>query len=241
MFQRRESPFVFTNGAVSLDGKLALENRSIIQFSSAQDRRSVFQLRARADAVLCGAETVETFAIDLEAGSAAFRKKRKRSGLAPEPLRILVSQGGNIDPGAKIFHKPVSPVILITTKTAAKQCAAKLRGLATVKGFGQEGVDFVRAFRWLHAEWRVERLLCEGGGETNAALIRAGVVDEMHVTVCPLVLCGRKAMTLCDGEGFPSLKVATRLKLKSVKKIRDELFLTYGVLSRRTEASRRAR
>ena len=237
MLQSRELPLVISNGAVSLDGKLALENRSLIQFSSARDRRFVFQLRAGADAVLCGADTVETFSIDLAAGSPACIRKRQRLGLRPEPLRILVSDDGKIAPDARIFKKPVSPVIVLTTTGAAKRCAARLRGLATVKGFGKQTVDFVRAFRWLHAEWGVKRLLCEGGGETNAALIRADVIDEMHVTVCPLVLCGRLAMTICDGQGFTSLKQATRLKLKAVKKINGELFLTYDVLAKVKEKS----
>ncbi len=238
MFQRRELPFVLTNGAVSLDGKLALENRSLIQFSSARDRQFVFQLRAGADAVLCGAETVETFSIDLAAGSPACVKKRLRLGLSPEPLRILVSEDGTIAPDARIFKKPVSPIIVLTTRSAAKACAESLSGLATVKGFGKKTVDFARAFRWLHAQWGVKRLLCEGGGETNAALIRAGVVDEMHVTVCPLVLCGSRAMTLCDGRGFSTLKQAAHLKLKALKQIKGELFLTYDVLRKAKKKSR---
>jgi 5-amino-6-(5-phosphoribosylamino)uracil reductase len=233
MFQNRELPFVLTNGAVSFDGKLALENRSLIQFSSAEDRRFVFQLRAQADAVLCGAETVDTFSIDLGAGPEECKRKRRRSRLPAEPLRILASRDGKISADARIFKKPVSPVIVLTTTGAAKQCAQKLRGLATVKGFGRAKIDFVRAFRWLHEEWKVSRLLCEGGGETNAALIRAGVIDEMHLTVCPLVLCGRDAPTVCDGDGFTSLNQATRLKLKGVKQLRGELFLTYQVLRKR--------
>jgi riboflavin-specific deaminase-like protein len=238
MFQRRELPLVITNGAVSLDGKLALENRSVIQFSSARDRRFVFQLRAEADAVLCGAETVESFSIDLAAGSPACVKKRLRLGLSPEPLRILVSDDGDILPEARVFKKPVSPIIVLTTVAAAKRCAERLSGLATVKGFGNRTVDFARAFRWLREQWGIKRLLCEGGGETNAALIRAGVIDEMHVTVCPLVLCGKHAMTLCDGEGFSNLEQATRLKLKAVKQVNGELFLTYEVL-RKAKLKRR--
>src|SRR5436853_6323282 len=90
-FERQKLPFVFLNGAVSADGKLALENCSLIQFSSKRDQKFVLQLRATADAVLCGAETVETFSIDLGADSEACRKKRQRKGLPAEPLRILVS------------------------------------------------------------------------------------------------------------------------------------------------------
>jgi 5-amino-6-(5-phosphoribosylamino)uracil reductase len=233
VFQSQELPFVLTNGAVSADGKLAFENRSLIQFSSARDRHYVFELRAEADAILCGAETVETFAIDLAAGPAACRKKRQRLGLPPEPLRILVSQDGNIERSARIFKKPVSPIIVLTTTGAASKCARTLGDLAVVKGFGKNSVSFPQAFRWLRNKYGVKRLLCEGGGETNAALIRAGVVDEIHITICPLILCGRDAPTICDGQGFSSLRQVARLKLKSVKEHKGELFLTYQVLPKR--------
>lgn len=232
MFRRRELPFVSINGAVSADGKLALENRSLIQFSSARDQRFVFELRARADAVLCGADTVETFSIDLAAGPIAFQKERQRKGLPAEPLRILVSEDGRIDPGAPIFQKRVSPVLVITTERAVKACIARLNDVATVKPFGKRVVDFTRAFLWLRKAHGVKRLLCEGGGETNAALLQAGVVDEIHVTICPLVLRGRSAPTICDGEGATSLKRATWLKLKAVKCVKGELFLTYRVVAK---------
>src|SRR2546430_10627656 len=199
MFGGRELPRVLINGAVSADGKLALENRSLIQFSSPRDQFLVFQLRARADAVLSGAETVQTFHIDLSAGPPQCRAERKRKGLPPEPLRVLVSEDGRVDRHARIFKKPVSLIIVLTTRRALEQCAKQLRGLATVKGFGQSKLNFPSAFRWLRDKFGVRSILCEGGGETNAALVRAGVVDEIHLTICPLVLCGARAPTLCDG------------------------------------------
>src|SRR5438105_11210715 len=123
MLQGRELPMVWINGAVSADGKLAFENRSVIQFSSRRDQFLVFQLRARTDAVLSGAETVQTFQIDLSAGPPECRAERKRKGLPPEPLRILVTEDGRISPRARIFKKPVSPVIVLTTERAFKDCA----------------------------------------------------------------------------------------------------------------------
>ncbi len=230
--RRLELPFVLINGAVSVDGKLALENRSIIQFSSRRDQRFVLQLRATADAVLCGADTVETFSLDLSSHSVACRIKRKRAGLPAEPLRVLVSDDGQINPSGRIFQNRLSPIVVLTTARAKTRCIARLRQVATVKIFGARAVNFARAFQWLRSEFAVKRLLCEGGGETNAALMEAGVVDEIHVTVCPLVLRGRRAPTLCDGSGAVSLSHATRLKLKAVKRVNGELFLTYGVLAK---------
>ena len=76
----------------------------------------------------------------------------------------------------------------------------------------------------------VRRLLCEGGGEINAALFEAGLVNEAHVTLCPLIFGGRNAPTMADGRGFDRLADAARLKIKSQKRVGDELFLVYKVL-----------
>lgn len=66
---------------------------------------------------------------------------------------------------------------------------------------GAQQIDFALALRWLRKKWRIRRLLCEGGGELNDALFRAGLVDEVHLTLCPLLLGGRAAPTPADGSG----------------------------------------
>jgi riboflavin biosynthesis pyrimidine reductase len=74
-------------------------------------------------------------------------------------------------------------------------------------------------------------LLCEGGGELNDALFRAGLVDELHLTICPKIIGGRLAPTIADGLGALKLDQAARLQLKSARRLGDELFLVYRVKS----------
>ena len=99
-----------------------------------------------------------------------------------------------------------------------------------VKVCGERELDFAFALRWLRREWHVKRLLCEGGGEINAGLFEAGLVNELHVTLCPVISGGRTAPTMADGKGFKKLTDAARLKMTSQKHIGDELFLVYRVL-----------
>jgi riboflavin-specific deaminase-like protein len=114
---------------------------------------------------------------------------------------------------------------------ASKANLSRLRKLADeVKVCGEREIDFGFALRWLREKWNVKRLLCEGGGEINAGLIEAGLVDEVHVTLCPVIFGGRTAPTMADGAGFARLADAARLRLESHKRVGDELFLVYRVM-----------
>jgi riboflavin biosynthesis pyrimidine reductase len=93
--------------------------------------------------------------------------------------------------------------------------------------FGKSEIDFKQALRWLHKQWNVRSLLCEGGGEVNGALFKAGFVDELYLTICPVIFGGRDAPTLADGCGFEFLSDASQLALHRMKRVGDELFLVY--------------
>ena len=81
---------------------------------------------------------------------------------------------------------------------------------------------------WLRTKWNVNRLLCEGGGELNDALFRAGLVDELHLTICPGIFGGRQAPTIADGTGFRRLADAMPLKIKSFRRVGGEIFAVFA-------------
>jgi 2,5-diamino-6-(ribosylamino)-4(3H)-pyrimidinone 5'-phosphate reductase len=221
-------PFMFINMAMTADGKIATDNRAVHSFGSTRDLEHLFKLRATADAVMCGARTVEISQSILGTGGERFRRRRLQNGLAEYNLRVIVSGSGSIDPKAEIFKKKFSPVIVLTTERASKNLA-QLRELADeVKICGKTEINFRRAFRWLRARWNVRRLLCEGGGELNDALFRAGLVDELNLTICPKIFGGRTAPTIADGKGFLHLPGAAQFKLKSTNRVRDELFAVFS-------------
>jgi len=156
-----------------------------------------------------------------------------QSGLAEYNLRVVVSGSGSINPDAEIFRHRFSPIIILTTARVAERKLQRLRAVAdAVTTRGENEIDFHGAFEWLSEKWNVQRLLSEGGGELNGALFRAGLVNELHLTICPKIFGGRDAPTIADGTGVRNLAGATRLKLKSMKRIGDELFLVYDARNR---------
>jgi riboflavin-specific deaminase-like protein len=230
MAARGALPFVFLNVATTADGKLAPASRHFIPFSSKRDQEHLLELRATADAVMSGARTVDLNPVKLGPGGAKYRRQRLARGLTENNLRIIVSGAGTVNPRAEIFKHRFSPIIILTTERAGQAGLDRLRALADeVKICGEKELDFDYALRWLRGQWQVKRLLCEGGGEVNGVLFRAGLVNEIHLTLCPIIFGGRNAPTMADGEGAEKLADATRLKIKSLKRVGHELFLVYQV------------
>ena len=215
--------------AMTADGKIATANRAVSSFASARDHEHLLALRATADAVMAGARTVDSAPINLGPGPAKFRRERLKHGLAEYNLRVIVSRSGSINPRAKVFQRRFSPIIILTTRRADAGRINKLRTLAdAVKVCGRKEINFRAAFRWLRKQWRVKRLLCEGGGELNDAVFRAGLVDELHLTFCPKIFGGRRAPTIADGKGLAKLGLAKRFRLQSASPCKAELFTVFA-------------
>ncbi|MGZ4965370.1 MAG: RibD family protein, partial [Limisphaerales bacterium] len=200
--------------------------RHFIPFTSKRDQTHLLELRTEADAIMSGARTVDLSAVTLGSGGAKYRRMRLKNGLAEQPLRVVVSGGGTIDPNAEIFKRGSAPLIVLTTERAGDRLKT-LRELADqVKVCGKERLNFSFALKWLREKWKVKRLLCEGGGEINAGLFEAGLVDELHLTISPTTIFGgRNAPTLSDGNGIDSLADAAKFGIHSKRQIGDELFL----------------
>jgi riboflavin-specific deaminase-like protein len=221
-------PFVAVNIAMTADGKIAADTRRFQPLGSARDRQLMMELRSRADAVMAGARTAGTGKVTMSPGGKEYQKKRLEGGLAQFNLRVIVSRTASISPKAHVFTKRFSPILLLTTEAAPK---ARLEALSKVADdiFVSPGkeLDLAAALVWLREEWQVNRLLCEGGGELNAAMFQAGLVDELYLTICPLIFGGRNAPTLADGEGIERLTEGRRFKLRKSERVGDELFCVY--------------
>ncbi len=226
-------PLVVVNMAMTADGKIATANRAVASFGSPRDLAHLYAQRATAEAVMCGARTAEMDGLQLGPGPARYRRLRRQRGLAEYNLRVLVSGSGSINPQATIFTRRFSPILILTTERAGERRLAALRKVADeVLVFGVRRLDFAAALAELRTRWGVRRLVCEGGGELNAALFAAELVDELHLTICPFVFGGRDAPSIADGVGVTRLAEAVRLELRSCRRHGDELFCVFAAAGR---------
>jgi len=214
---------------MTADGKIASANRAISSFGSPRDQEHLLELRATADAVMAGARTVDLNPINMGPGGEKFLRKRAKKEMQPYNVRIIASRLGTVDPQARVFREKFSPVLVLTTRQASASRLAALRTVAhEVKICGTREINFRSAFRWLFKKWKIRRLVCEGGGELNDALFQAGLVDELHLTVCPWLFAGRTAPTIAEGTGAANLARATEFELKSSRRVGTEMFLVFS-------------
>jgi 5-amino-6-(5-phosphoribosylamino)uracil reductase len=226
-------PFVLVNMAMTADGKIATANRAVSSFGSARDHEHLLELRATVDAVMAGARTVDSAAVPLGPGPARFRRRRLKNKLAEYNLRVIVTGSGSLNTDAEIFKHRFSPLLILTTGRASKATLRQLQTIADeVKICGQCEINFRAALQWLRRRWGVKRLLCEGGGELNEAVFRAGLVDEVHLTICPKIFGGRNAPTIAEGNGFARLADAVPFQMKSFKRIGNEVFVAFRRMSK---------
>ncbi len=219
-------PRVFVNMAMSLDGKATSAAREPTEFMSREDRRRMFELRARADALIVGATT----ALDYDSmgiPDPALRAARLRRGQREHPLRVIVSGSLRLSPSAKVFRAPVAPLLLVHSARAPRAARARFASRARLMECGRDEVDARRLVAILAADYRCATLLCEGGPTLNDAFFRAGLVDEMFVTLAPRIVGGRGAPTLVEGRGFLRLAAAARGRLVSLRRGTREWFLRY--------------
>ncbi|MDH3592961.1 MAG: dihydrofolate reductase family protein, partial [Planctomycetota bacterium] len=117
--------------------------------------------------------------------------------------------------------------VLATLDGRSAELEARFAGLAEIWECGRDRVDLGAVLERLRADG-VERLLLEGGGELNWAMLDAGLVDELHLTLAPALLGGREAPTLLEGDGWP-MAAQRRLVLSHCERAGDELHLTYEI------------
>lgn len=232
MSRRLDLPFVRINMALTADGKIASADRGLTTFGSARDARHLYELRAEADAILCGARTIEQSRSTLGNGGGRFTQRRLRDGRQRFPLRVVVSGSGSIAVDAEIWGRDYGPIVVVTSPRAP---ADRLRWFrkhaAAVYVSPTSDIDWVRMVIWLRRKYGAEGILSEGGGELNDALIRAGVVQELHLTWCPWLLGGRLAPTMADGRGVESLAAAQNFELSECRRVGAERFLVYRAVN----------
>ncbi len=212
-------PSLRVNFVSSLDGAGTHDGRSA-GLSGPEDKRVFGILRMRCDALLVGAGTVREEGYRALRLDAERRRWRLDRGLPEFPTLVIVSGRCDLDPAQPaLADAPVRPVI-VTTQRAEP---GKLADVADVIRAGDGHVDLAAAVGQLRGRGFAQ-ILSEGGPTLFGSLTVAGLVDELCLTVSPL-LAGPGAGRITAG---PSLEVPASLTLRHALLADGQLLLRYA-------------
>lgn len=229
---------VYSNFVTSVDGVASLGSvasaGSVLSGKNAADRFLMALLRACADAVLIGAGTLRATPGHLWTPdhvfpdlAVEFTALRTALGRSPEPRLVVMTASGELDRAHPALKKGA---VILTTDAVAKRIGPRLPRTCEVIGLGKgKTVNIKRALGELRKMW-FDVVLSEAGPHLMGELVKANVLDEIFLTLSP-VLAGRdkeRRFGMLEGvELLPSLPAWIRLL--SARRHNGHVFLRYSL------------
>jgi riboflavin biosynthesis pyrimidine reductase len=218
----RSSCWVLAHMVGGLDGSAAVGGR-VDELSDASDAQLFLLMRALADVVMVGAETMRREGYGPIRLTPAQASRRRAAGQLAAPALAVVSKSLDLNWASNAFLEPASEsrTIVITCEAADPQRLQRAREVARVVVAGKERVDPVLALLRL-SELGHRVVLCEGGPHWLGQLVAADLLDELCLSIAPLMGGDALAVSVSP-PGAP----LTYLKLQNVMRDADTLFLRY--------------
>jgi riboflavin biosynthesis pyrimidine reductase len=186
-----QSCWVRGNMIASLDGG-ATDDGKAGGLAGPGDRAVFALMRQLSDVILVGAGTVRIENYSGAQFSPAQRQARRRRGQAEVPPIAVVTNRGVFDHDAKLFTRTEVPPLLLTSADATEDTRGRLGSVAEVidaSGPHPDRTDPATVLKIL-ADRRLFRVLTEGGPQFLGSVIEDGLLDELCLTIAPLLVGG---------------------------------------------------
>ncbi len=224
------TPFVTVKAAMTLDGKIATAGGESKWITGAQARAAGMELRRGADAVLAGINTILA-----DDPSLTFRPDRNSKNREQKQLRRFILDSRARTPlNSKVATDEFARLttVVISRHAPAMRVAALARRVNVLvapenPSTGRGELDLRRLLKQLGSE-NITSLLVEGGGETNASFLSAGLAQRVTFFYAPKIL-GADGRTAVSGGGIKRLADAISLREVEWKKVGEDLMMTARV------------
>ncbi|MEM2918643.1 MAG: 2,5-diamino-6-(ribosylamino)-4(3H)-pyrimidinone 5'-phosphate reductase [Candidatus Altiarchaeota archaeon] len=204
---------IILNAAMSLDGKIGKSGERI-RLSNDLDKKRVHEMRSDVDAIMVGINTILN---DNPKLTAHYSEKKKN------PIRIVVDSDARTPLNANVMNISEARTIIAVSQKASD---VRLRDLqkngAEVIKAGISEVDLNLLIDKLKRQG-IKKILLEGGGILNHAMLSLGLVDEIYITIAPRIL--GSGINLING----SLEKEILLKLEGIIQLNDQVVFHYIV------------
>jgi 5-amino-6-(5-phosphoribosylamino)uracil reductase len=215
--------------AVSVDGYLDDATPSRLILSGPEDLDEVDALRAAADAILVGAGTIRQDNPRLLVRDPARVAAREAAGRSSHPLRVTVTATGDLDPAARFFTGPGTPLVYAATAGVAT-ARKNLRDKAVVIDAGAEP-SLAAVIQDLQSERRVLTLLAEGGSVILRDLLAGNLADELRLAIAPFFVGDPDAPRFALPAPYPHT-AANPMTLVSVRRVGEVAVHHYRLTDR---------
>lgn len=221
---------------MTIDGKIADYQRSAARFGSAHDRAHLEQQVALVDGVLFGAGTLRAYGTTMSVSNPLLIEERKKRSVSAhtwrsqllQPVQIVVSASADLNSQWRFFQQPVPRWLITLPKSAHKWQSKTEFERIIVASEDNFAINWTETLCQL-SELGIDKLAILGGGELVASLLAENLIDEIWLTICPIIFGGNSAPTPVGGTGWLQSQ-GKQLKLLQVKQVEQELFLHYSVI-----------
>lgn len=214
-------PYVLLSVATSIDGYIDDTSESRLLLSNQEDFERVDEVRAAADAILVGANTIRRDNPRLLVRSSERQDERIRRGLSAHPMKVTLTASGDLDASAKFFTTGDTEKLVYSTEAAVRDL---LGSVATVVPTG-DPIDLGAVLDDL-GDRKVGRLMVEGGGVVHTQFLTAGLVDEIHLVIAPFFVGGSDAPRFLHPVRLPQ-NPEHPMTLAETRQIGDVVLLRY--------------
>ena len=215
---------------MTLDGKIATVSGESKWITGEVARRHVHELRSGVDAIMVGIGTVIKDNPEL---SVRQNLSRRRTSKVRQPVRVVLDSRLRISPKARVLRWPVEQSTMVcTTSKASKTKMQQLeKSHVTVLQLPQKKgkVSLITCFRTL-GQMGITSVVVEGGSELNAAVLQAGLVNQVQLYVAPRLLGGQNAISVIGGPSPNRLKHAVAVDDLRIQKMGED-FICIGKCS----------
>ncbi len=219
-------PRIIVNFAVTIDGKVSPVTAAPSRFTSAYDKRRLLEIRSLGEALMVGRNTVQIDNMSMGLPDEDLRLARIQRGQSEYPLRVIISNSGNLSSDLNIFNHRFSPIVVYSTTRMPTSIQSALQCRTTLHLTDEDRLSLHEVLNDLYETHRVRTLVCEGGPLLAKGLAEIDAIDELFVTIAPVLFGGAGAPGILGKPGtfLPSSRV---YQLASMKVEAAECYLHY--------------